>query len=183
MDSIEVLRRMIAQGARIALLEKGGKLSVELTEPQAPDSKVTIRGLPEATIVIKLDSFAAPDGLLTCERGECKRADYAIVAASATLEVVLFVELKRTKASREDIEKQLRGGECIIAYCKQIAAAFYGEAHLLQGYAARFISLGHTSINKRRTRFTRSAARHDRPEHFMQIDWPATLYFNRLVGG
>jgi hypothetical protein len=183
MDLIDLLRRMIAQGARVALVEKGGKLSVELMEPQAPDSKVTIRGLPEATIVIKLDSFAAPDGLFTCERGECKRADYAIVAASATSGVMLFVELKRTKASSGDIEKQLRGGECVIAYCKRIAAAFYGEAHLLQGYASRFISLGHTSINKRKTRYTRNAVRHDRPERFMKIDWPATLYFNRLVGG
>lgn len=182
MESIVLLRQMIRQEAQVTLGVNGDRASVELTEPQAVDSKVTIRGLPPDAVVIKLDSFAAPDTLFTCDRGECKRADYVIVAARKANKHMLFVELKRTKASADDIEKQLRGGVCVMEYCRQIAGEFYSDHPFLSGYASRFISFGHTSINKRKTRITRNAAKHDRPERFMKIDWPANLQFNHLVG-
>ena len=182
MDSVVLLRRMIKETAQVALDVHGDKSSVELIEPQEPDSKVRIRGIPADAIVIKMDSFPAPDALFSCDKGECKRADYAIVAAQGTKKRILYIELKRTKASLRDVEKQLRGAECVMEYCRKIAAAFYGGGSLLTGYQPRFVSCGHTSINKRKTRIERRASRHDRPERFMKVDWPATLEFNHLVG-
>jgi hypothetical protein len=183
MTSIALLRQMIKPAAQVALDVRGNKASVELHEPQAPDSKLRIRGLPAETIVIKIDCFPSPDALFGCHSGECKRADYAIVAASEKKRRILYLELKRTKADHSDVVKQLQGARCVMLYCEQIASAFFDTDRLFHGYESRFVSCGHTSINKRKTRVERSSARHDRPEHFMKIDWPGTLEFNHLVGG
>jgi hypothetical protein len=183
MDSVSLLKRMIKASAQVALDVCGATASVELREPQFPDSILRIRGIPADAIVIKMDSFPAPDALFNCDKGECKRADYVIVAILPNKRRILYLELKRTKASRGDVVKQLLGAECALLYCKQVAEAFFDEASLLAGYQSRFVSCGHTSINKRRTRIERSAARHDRPERFMKVDWPSTLEFNHLVGG
>ncbi len=124
----------------------GATASVELREPQAPDSILRIRGIPADAIVITMDSFPAPDALFNCDKGECKRADYVIVAILPNKRRILYLELKRTKASRGDVVKQLLGAECILLYCKQVAEAFFDEGSLLAGYQSRFVSCGHTSI-------------------------------------
>jgi hypothetical protein len=183
MDSVSLLMQMIKVSAQVALEVRGEKASVELCEPQAPDSTLRIRGIPADAIVIKMDSFPAPDALFNCDKGECRRADYVIVARLPNKKRILYLELKRTKASRNDVLKQLLGAECAMLYCKQVAKAFFDTGSLLEGYQARFVSCGHTSINKRKTRIERANGRHDRPERFMKVDWPSVLEFNQLVGG
>lgn len=183
MDSVSLLKQMIKASAQVALEVRGEKASVELCEPQASDSKLRIRGIPADAIVIKMDSFPAPDAVFNCQKGECKRADYVIVAAFPTKKRILYLELKRTKASQNDVSKQLSGAECAMTYCEQIAKSFFGKRSLLVGFQARFVSCGHTSINKRKTRIECTNGRHDRPDRFMKIDWPSVLEFNQLVGG
>jgi hypothetical protein len=46
MDSVSLLRQMIKVSAQVALEVRGEKASVELCEPQAPDSTLRIRGIP-----------------------------------------------------------------------------------------------------------------------------------------
>lgn len=180
MADISLLHRLIHAEARVPLNVDGNKASVSLIEPQAPDSRVEIRGLPPDAIVIKMDAFPAPKGFFSDERGECKRADYAIIAG--TKKRVLFIEMKRTKACGADVVKQLQGAACVLDYCKSVATAFYLERDLLQGYEPRFVSFGHTSIPKRKTRIERRAPVHCQPDGFMKIDWPNYIQFNHLVG-
>lgn len=180
MTDMEILSRMIKDTALVSPQEEHGKLFVRLREPQAPDSGATIRNLPADAMVIKIDAFRSPDDIFKGLHGECKRADYVII--SAEKKCILYIEIKRTKDGWEQIVRQLMGAQCFIKYCQEVGKVFWHENSFLTGYRSRFISIGHTSIAKRKTRIIRKNKRHDTPDRAMKIDWPNYLQFNRLVG-
>jgi hypothetical protein len=179
MSDMKILSQMIKDTALVPLLNEYGKLLVKLCEPQAPDSSVTIRNLPADAIVIKVDAFNSPDAIFKGEKGECKRADYIII--STEKKCILYIEIKRTKHGWEQIVNQLKGAECVVKYCQEIGKSFWNENSFLTGYKSRFISVGHTSLAKKKTRITRNAERHDTPELAMKVDWPNYLQFNQLA--
>jgi len=74
------------------------------------------------------------------------------------------------------------GARCFIEYCQKVGRVFWNENSYLACYEERFISIGHTSIAKRKTRITRIEKQHDTPGRAMKIDWPNYLQFNRLAG-
>jgi len=180
MTDMEILSQMIKETARVELQEEYGKALVTLYEPQASDSSATIRNLPSDALVIKVDAFRSPDDIFNGSNGECKRADYVII--SLEKKCILYIELKRTKDNWEQIVKQLIGAECFVKYCQEIGKSFWNENSFLHGYEYRFISIGHTSIAKRKTRITRNSAIHDSPDKAMKVDWPNYLQFNHLAG-
>jgi len=182
MTDIEILDQMIKDTAKVPLENYGKKNKVILTEPQHANSSATIFGVPDDAIVIKADAFISPDTVFGGSRGECKRADFVIVADTGNKRVILCIEMKATKAPKKEIIQQLKGSRCFIAYCKEIGRAFWDERNFLHGYAYRFISIGHTSIPKRKTRITRQSGTHDRPDKMMKIAWPNNLRFNHLAG-
>lgn len=177
---MEILSQMIKETALVPLLDEYGKALVNLCEPQAPDSMATIRNLPPDAIVIKIDVFNSPDAIFKGEHGECKRADFVII--SVEKKCIMYIEIKRTKDAWEQIVKQLKGAQCFVKYCQEIGRSFWGADKFLTGYKRRFISIGHTSIAKRKTRITRTAERHDSPDQAMKVDWPHYLQFNQLAG-
>lgn len=180
MDDAEILAQLIKPAATVSLEKQYDKHYLTLTEPQAPDSLVTVRNVPADTVVIKVDAFAAPDAVFKGEQGECKRADYVLI--SPERRTIIYIEVKRTRDGLEDIIKQLKGAQCFVNYCCDIGRTFWGEANFLQGYRHRFVSIGHTTIAKRRTRVGRSAPRHDNPATHLKIDWPHHVQFNQLAG-
>ncbi|MBI2779090.1 MAG: hypothetical protein HYX62_04810 [Gammaproteobacteria bacterium] len=182
MPDLAILHQMIKDGAKVPLLEKHGKKSVVLSEPQHPDSSVTIAGMPDNTIVIKADAFKSPDTVFAGLQGECKRADFVIVADTGKKKSIVCIEMKAKKASEKEIIQQLSGAECFIVYCREIGKSFWKQQDFLADYSFRFISIGHTSIPKRRTRIDRSADVHDRPDRMLKISSPHRLQFNQLAG-
>lgn len=88
MTDIELLEQMIKDEAKVALKNKNGKQYVVLNGPQCPSGSVTIAGMPDNAIVIKADSFKAPDSIFKGGKGECKRADFVIVADSGQKKVI-----------------------------------------------------------------------------------------------
>lgn len=180
MSDMEILSQMIRDTALVPLLNDYGKPLVKLCEPQAPDSSATIRNLPVDAIVIKIDEFGSPDTFFKGAKGECKRADYVII--SAEKKCILYIEIKRTKDGWDQIVKQLMGAQCVVKYCQEIGKTFWDETSFLSGYKSRFISVGHTSIAKKKTRVEKVATRHDTPDRAMKIDWPNYLQFNQLAG-
>lgn len=180
--TIDTLRLMIRSNARVETTNIYSYLSVRLQEPQQPDSVVEIKGLPNEVIVIKVDTFPAPDTIFTGVSGECRRADYVIIANEQDRKRILFIEMKRIKAHEKQIVEQFKGAACFIAYCKEVAKQFYDCSDLLAGYEFRYVSFGHTSIAKRKTRYERTAPQHNRPDRMLKIDWPNNLYFNHLAG-
>lgn len=183
MTDLEILHQMIRDAAKVPLADNYGKNKVILREPHQPDSSVTILGVPDDAIVIKADAFRSPDTVFDGSHGECKRADFVIVADTGNKKVILCIEMKTTKDSEKKIIWQLTGTQCFVAYCREIARAFWNEQNFLDGYVYRFVSIGHTSIPKRQTRTIRQAGSHDRPDKMLKIDWPNYLQFNHLAGG
>jgi hypothetical protein len=183
MTDIELLDQMVKDEAKVALEDRNGKQYVVLIEPQYPSGSVTIAGMPDNAIVIKADSFKAPDSIFKGEKGECKRADFVIVADSGQKKVILCIEMKYRKGKPPEIVQQLRGTRCLLSYCQEIGKVFWDKKDFLKGYVYRFISIGNLSIAKQKTRIDRQPAIHDRPELMMKIDWPnSRIEFNLLAG-
>jgi hypothetical protein len=179
-DDAEILVQLIKPSATVPLEEVYGKFVLTLREPQAPDSVVTVRGVPADTVAIKVDAFSTPDAVFKGEYGECKRADYVLISPQNS--TIVYIEVKRTRDGFEDIVNQLKGAQCFVNYCRDIGKVFWNESDFLLGYKHRFVSIGHTSIAKRKTRVERTAAIHDNPTKLLKIDWPHHIQFNKLAG-
>ncbi|MFZ4858549.1 MAG: hypothetical protein ACOYL3_19355 [Desulfuromonadaceae bacterium] len=180
MSTMTILSEMVKDTARIKLQEEYGKHFVKLEEPQAADSSAIIKGIPADAVIIKVDAFRSPDDVFNGNKGECKRADFVII--SGEKKCVVYIEIKRTKDSWDQIVKQLTGAECFIKYCQEIGKSFWKDKSFLQDFKHRFVSIGHTSIAKRKTQVTKNADKHDTPQKALKIDWPNYLQFNQLVG-
>lgn len=182
MSDIDILRQMIKSEASLPLESHNNKNRVILTEPQHKDSSVTIFGMPDNAIVIKSDVFKSPDNVFNGTKGECKRADFVIVADTEGKKVILCIEMKARRDSEKEIIQQLTGTQCFIVYCREIGKAFWEQQNFLKDYAYRFISISHISISKRKSRATRQTGVHDRPDRMLKISSPHHLQFNQLAG-
>lgn len=182
MSDIDIFRQMIKDEATLPLENLNDKKQVTLTEPQHQNSSVTIFGMPDNVIVIKSDTFKSPDSVFKGTKGECKRADFVIVADTEGKKVILCIEIKAKSDSEKEIIQQLRGASCFITYCQEIGRAFWQQQDFLKGYAYRFVSISHISIPKRTSRATRHTGLHDSPDRMMKISSPHHLQFNQLTG-
>jgi len=180
MGDMEILSQMIKGTALVTCEGLARRPRVILREPQEADSSATISELPSDALVIKVDSFRSTDGIFNGSNGECKLADYVII--SERKKCIIYIELKRTKDSWNQIVKQLLGAQCFIKYCQEIGKEFWGEQNFLSGYEHRFVSISHTSISKRPTRYKRDAKPNKTPNQALKISWPKNIQYNMLAG-
>ncbi|VFN05181.1 MAG: hypothetical protein BECKG1743D_GA0114223_106821, partial [Candidatus Kentron sp. G] len=90
LDEMDILHEMIRENAKVSIEESNGRRQVTLGEPRDSEGrKVKISGLPDDAIVINADEFPAPDAVFTCRKGECKRADFIIIADTGKKRVIL----------------------------------------------------------------------------------------------
>ncbi len=199
MSDIAILKEMIQESATVPLSEQqnGKRVSyaIALTETQSEPQNsysVTINGMPkhDEVIIIKADAFPAPRQIFQGKKGECKRADFVIIANTNTEKVILCLEMKKKKGSNKTIIQQLTGAKCFVSYCQEIGKAFWHQHNFLDAYQYRFVSIGHISMSKKKTRpysrKTRSDSSngiHDRPDRMLKISSQNVLEFNYLVEG
>ncbi|MCC3507052.1 MAG: hypothetical protein JGK23_31010, partial [Microcoleus sp. PH2017_19_SFW_U_A] len=192
MSDIAILKEMIKESATVPLEEHKGKKQVILKEPPPADYSVTIDGMPDdaQVIVIKADAFPAPNKIFTSSKGQCKRADFVIVADTPTEKIIFCIEMKKNKDQNKNIIQQLTGAKCFVDYCQEIGKAFWNQQNFLEAYEYRFVSIGHISISKGKTRNSRSTETndrlteiHDRPDRMLKISRPNKLQFNHLIYG
>lgn len=181
MSDVDILREMIRDASRLDLVNYYNRNKVILCEPQYSGYSVCISGLPENTIVIKADDFRSPDTLFKGGSGECKRADFIIIAESDNKTFILIIEMKSRKGSEKEIINQLTGSQCFLSYVREIGRAFWRQNNFLGKCVYRFISIAHISIAKSKTRVTRPAGLHDRPERMLKVAYPHRLEFNHLA--
>lgn len=147
---------------------------------------IRIEGIPKDAVVIRTDAFPAPKDIFKCRRGECKRADYVIVASSGKKSYVVYVEMKKGKGNRPDIVAQLKGSECFVSYCRAIACRFWSRPNFLDPCESRFVSITNIGLRKSPTREPSYHGRHDAPESMLKIgdvgDGGA-LHLSRLIKG
>ena len=181
-SDMDILSQMIKSTALVEKDEKHGRFSVTLCEPKAQDQdqdcEVSISKLPEDAMIIKVDTFRSPDTVFKGSRGECKRADYAII--SEEKKCVLYIEMKRTKDKEVEIINQLTGAQCFIRYCQAIGQEFWDKGTFLKDYKNRFVSITHISISKKPSWITRGKL-HDSPDKVLKISSPHHIEFNRIA--
>ena len=183
MTDVDILQQMVKDAVKQPLADAYKKKQVILKEPQNPNFPVTISGLPDKAIVIKADAFKSPDTVFAGTKGECKRADFVIIAESNDNKVILFIEMTVGKKTEKEIIQQLKGAKCFVAYCREIGIAFWEKDDFLDNYKYRYISIKHANISKKKTRIETQAGVHDRPERLMKIHYsPHALHFNHLAG-
>jgi len=179
MNDTTILNEMFKPNIRVHTQDFYGRPGVVLREP-LENSEMSIRHLPDDAIIVNADAFPAPKSFFSGIKHECKRADFIII--SEQKKTALFIEMKKTKGEWKDIVKQLGGAACLFAYCREIGKFFWKEKDFLRDYNCRFISVGHTSIPKRKMLIERTAACHDEPHKAERINWPNYLQYNKLIG-
>jgi len=185
MSDIVILKEMIISTATVSLENHHAKKKVVLKEPPPANYDVIIYGMPEddEVIVIKADSFKAPNGIFSGSKGECKRADFIVVSETDEKKIIIFIELKGGKGGTEiEIIQQLKGAKCFVTYCQEIGKVFWNHQNFLNGYMYRFVSIRNISIPKRPTRPLTPRDVHDRPDKMLKLSSPKGLQFNHLVG-
>jgi hypothetical protein len=186
MSDLDTLRQMIREEAQISLEQDAyGNSILNLTETQCQDSSVTIHKMPDQSVVISVDEFWSVESMFTHEMGQCKRADFIIVADIGTKKVIIYIEMKRTHAETKTVIQQLTGASCFIAFCREIArsSAFWDKGDFLKDYEKRFVYLyeTNTSINKRPTRINPEQGIHNSPERMLKLKAPGYLTLQRLI--
>jgi hypothetical protein len=154
MSDIAILKEMIRDLSTVTLVPSQTRNKVILTEPQPPNYSVTIDGMPdeENVIVIKADDFKSPSTIFRGDHGECRRADFVIIADTGKKKVILCIEMKAGQSGRAyDILQQLEGARCFAEYCKEIGKSFWKQPEFLTDYEYRFVSIKNIGIKKQRS--------------------------------
>jgi hypothetical protein len=153
MSDIAILKEMIKETATVSIEnDRYGRNQVILKEPKPPNYYVTIRGMPDNdnVIIINPEEFKSLDTIFKGSKGECKRADFIIIADTRKKKVILCIEMKAGKGGTiKDISEQLRGAKCFVAYCREIGESFWDDPNFLKDYKLRFISI--TKITQKTT--------------------------------
>nr|VFJ77013.1 MAG: hypothetical protein BECKFW1821C_GA0114237_11145 [Candidatus Kentron sp. FW] len=179
-NDIGILQEMIKDSAKIP-----DKKQVTLIESKDPKNrKVTISGLPDDAIVIKADEFTPLDTVFECSKGECKCADFIIVANTGKKRVIIYIEMKAAKESEKQIIQQLNGARCFMSYCREIGKSFWQSRDFLTRYQERFVKIIPASIPKKPTRPSEQMGDHDKPDKMLKINTTKNgrLAFNQLAG-
>ena len=190
MSDFDILRDLIRDEVLASIEDEYGKETIVLEEPddhQQSAYSLKIRNVPDDFIAFKADAFPAPEEIFKNDRGECKRADFVIIASDGKVNWIVHIEMKSgNTGSGKEIEQQLRGARCLVAYCRAIGQEFWQEPKFLEqkNYQQRFISVKNILIPKRPTRTRLKSGQHDTPENMLKINAPAKggLRFNELVG-
>ncbi len=126
MPEIEIMNQLIKNSATVLVRQ-----NTDLIEQNYPDSKITIKGLPSNSIIIKADAFSSPNSIFNGMKGECKRSDYVIICKTDSREWIIIIEMKKTRDGQEEIIKQLKGSLCFIEYCRKIVKEFWNQDDFL----------------------------------------------------
>jgi hypothetical protein len=190
MSDFEILRNLIKTEALASVEDEYNKKIIVLEEPgNEKQSAYTlkIRNVPDDIIAFKADAFPPPNNIFKNSKGECKRADYVVIASDNRANWIVHIEMKSGKGdSKKEVEQQLRGAQCLVAYCRAIGQEFWQESEFLEkkNYQQRFISIKNIGVAKRETLIEPKSGRHDMPERMLKINAPTkgNLEFRKLVG-
>lgn len=186
MSDLAVLHELIKREAQVSLTTTSyGKRTAALEEstPQGNvQYSIQIKGIPNDAIVIKTDMFPAPDSIFTCQKGECKRADYVIIASSSKGNFILYIEMKKGRGKSREIVDQLKGSACFISYCREIGRQFWQQQDFLgSGYKHRFVTIREIGTDRRPTVEKPQFGLNDSPQNALKIIGKASLHFRELV--
>lgn len=139
MDDFELLKKIF--GDKLIKSEEGtyGKPCIKLEETKYEHGSkqgysITIQQTPQDAIAIKTDHFPDLRSFFKCSSdiGQCKRADFVIIADKK----LIFIELCKGKKQTKEVQQQLKGAQCVIEYCRSIGDKFYDCNSFLKEYSS-----------------------------------------------
>lgn len=190
MSDFDILRDLIRDTALASVEYEYRKKIIVLEEPgnqQQSAYSLQIHNVPDDVIAFKVDAFPAPKEIFKNDKGECKRADFVVIASGNKANWIVHIEMKGgNTGSGKEIEQQLRGARCLVAYCRAIGREFWQEPNFLEEkkYQQRFVSVKNIRISKRPIQIEPKSGLHDTPENMLKLNGAANgkLQFNELVG-
>ena len=190
MSDFEILRNLIREEVQALVEYEYNKKTIVLQEPgdrRQPAYFLKIRNSPDEIIAFKADAFPPAKVIFRNSRGECRRADFILIASDDRANWIVYIEMKSGNTGSETaIEQQLRGAQCLVAYCRAIGQEFWKSPRFLKktNYRQRFVSVKNIGIDKRPTRIPPPSGSHDAPERMLKFNAPAkgVLQFKSLVG-
>ena len=192
MSDIVTLKQILDESMIIPIQEKQEgthtKYFVILGESQ-DNYAVTVKEMPrpDEVIVINVDKFRIPAHIFNGDKGECKRADYVIIANTDSEKVILCIELKKGGKPTNWIIQQLTGAKCFILYCQILVKHFWHKWDFLDEYEYRFVTFKKIPIDKKITRYRTNQQRssateiHNSPEKMLKISSLNSLRFGQLI--
>lgn len=186
MSDFTILQELFKREAKVPLTSTSyGKQRATLEESTPQEGaqySIEIKGIPNWAIVVKTDIFPAPNSIFTCRKGECKRADYVIIASSNRGNFILYVEMKKGRGKSREIIDQLKGSACSISYCREIGRRFWQRPDFLDSkYKHRFVTIREIGTDRRPTVERPQSGLNDSPETPLKIIGKGTLHFQDLV--
>ena len=186
MSDIAILKKIIQNTARVPLSEDiygNGKRTVILTETNPPNYSVTINGMPDddQVIVIKSDNFVEPKAVFKSSQGQCKRADFVIIANTEKKKVIFCIELKSGDPDNKEILQQLKGAYCFTIYCREIGKIFWEKPDFLKDYEYRFIIIKKILQNKTPEFYYDNIMIDKISRKMIKISSSNVLYFHQLI--
>lgn len=190
MSDFEILRNLIRDDAQALVEYEYNKKTIVLQEPGDGRQRaysLKIRNSPDEIFAFKADAFPPAKDIFRNSRGECKRADFILIASDDKVNWIVIIEMKGGNTDTATaIEQQLRGAQCLVAYCRAIGQEFWKNPRFLKKthYQQRFVSVKNIGINKKETRHSPKSGSNDSPERMLKINAPArgVLQFKSLVG-
>lgn len=154
-----------------------------LTDPDSPETKVSIMGVPECSIAIKSDYFKEVTKFFTSCHGECKRSDYILVSSKPEENWLIYIELKSSSKNTNNkaIAQQLCGSHCFFQYCKVVVEKFWKKSEFMKDYNERYVVFSSTGMSvKRPVCLAPDCPIHDTPKKALRVGGNR-VQFNMLV--
>ena len=163
---LQILQELIHPDAQILPTDhRRPQLILQETEAAKPYSVIVRYSDKTEAIAVKADRFPVTKPFFANSRKECRRSDYLIFANTPQGNYIICLELKAGSANNTDIITQLKGSQCLAAYCCRIGQVFWNQADFLRDYQYRFVSLKKLTLSKSTSRpSSQSPARHDCPQ-------------------
>ena len=154
MESLDALRELLVADIHGEFVNDHGSHYARLREraPGAKLRKVDIHGVPEDSILMKLDGYDQPASLFKDDKGQRQRCDYVLFTMVNGRGFALFIELKSAKVKKTEIIRQFQGAECVIDYCHAALKRFHNHDQLLNTFSKRFIVFYKPRVAKQRSR-------------------------------
>ena len=187
LSDTEILLELIRPSARTYARDTNSVDGFILSESQEGGKayQIIIRNYPDDLFVIKADSFRSADGFFQCtsEIGLCKRADF--IAISEDKKQILFIEMKsKQNVKKPEVEKQLRGASCLLAYCREIGQHFWKKKNFLDGYHFRYVTIRIVTNSPKRDKTIPDVESGTSPSNPLkiQLENHAPIHFQELLG-
>ncbi|CAB5506518.1 hypothetical protein BTHERMOSOX_803 [Bathymodiolus thermophilus thioautotrophic gill symbiont] len=174
MNDLSLLQELFGEKLIKSEIGDYGKSCIKLEEDKSEYS-VTIQHTPEDIVAIKADSFPDLREFFNCSShtGQCKRADFVIIANKK----LIFIELSSSKKINKEVIQQLKGAQCVIEYCQSIGENFYDHS-FFKDYQSYFVSISHIGTHKRPSRSAK--INNDSLDRLLKISVQSSIPFKKL---